>query len=167
MPILALARASSRDHRHDRRSSSATSVRVAPGRVDSPPTSTDVGPLVEQRQPVPDRVGRIEPLPAVGEESGVTLTTPDHQRAARLREIAYRRHRLHLSHPTAERVIPDLPLDPSASSPMLERVPYPTWDRRYYPGPAAANQRAIDCGTVDVGMSTSRWFLIAGCLALR
>ena len=49
------------------RRSSSSSDRVAPGRVDSPPTSRIAAPLGLEREPVLDRAGRIEVPPAVGE----------------------------------------------------------------------------------------------------
>ena len=62
-----------------RSSSSATSGRVAPGRVDSPPMSSRSAPCVAQLEAVRDRGvgGPVEP--AVGERVGRDVDDAHHQ----------------------------------------------------------------------------------------
>ncbi len=70
-----------------RSSSSSTLGRTAPGRVDSPPTSTRSAPSASSCQPVLDRRGRLEAYrPPSENESGVTLTMPITRQRAGLRQ---------------------------------------------------------------------------------
>ena len=62
--------ASSRMTGTTRRSSSSGSTRAAPGRVDSPPTSSDVGAVGDEVEPVRDRGLGVEPPAAVAERVG-------------------------------------------------------------------------------------------------
>ena len=59
-----------------RRSSSASSTRVAPGRVDSPPTSTRSAPSATRSRPCLTAAVVSNQRPPSEKESGVTLTTP-------------------------------------------------------------------------------------------
>ena len=69
------------DHRDDpARLSSSAATGAAPGRVDSPPTSSTAAPAVAQREAVRDRGVRVEVAPAVGEGIGGDVDDP-HDRA--------------------------------------------------------------------------------------
>ena len=59
-----------------RRTSSSASTGSAPGRVDSPPTSSTAAPAASQRSSVGDRRVGSRKLPPSEKESGVTFTTP-------------------------------------------------------------------------------------------
>lgn len=59
-----------------RRSSSSSSTREAPGRVDSPPTSTRSAPSVTRSRPRLTAAAVSNQRPPSEKESGVTLTTP-------------------------------------------------------------------------------------------
>lgn len=59
-----------------RLSSSASSTRVAPGRVDSPPTSTRSAPCATRSRPCLTAVVVSNQRPPSEKESGVTFTTP-------------------------------------------------------------------------------------------
>ena len=64
-----------------RRSSSSTGTGSAPGRVDSPPTSTISAPSSIIWLRSRDRPFTVEPLPAVGERVGGDVEDPHHQGA--------------------------------------------------------------------------------------
>ncbi len=70
------AAASSRTTGTTRRSSSASSTRAAPGRVDSPPTSTRSAPCATRSSPCLTASSGSNHSPPSENESGVTLTTP-------------------------------------------------------------------------------------------
>lgn len=59
-----------------RRSSSSSSTRGAPGRVDSPPTSTMSAPVATRSMPCLIAAAESNQRPPSEKESGVTLTTP-------------------------------------------------------------------------------------------
>ena len=59
-----------------RASSSSTSGRVAPGRVDSPPTSRMSAPATRSSRPWAIAASGVAQRPPSENESGVTLTTP-------------------------------------------------------------------------------------------
>ncbi len=68
--------ASARTTGSTRRSSSASSTRVAPGRVDSPPTSIRSAPAATRSRPCLTAASGSNHCPPSEKESGVTLTTP-------------------------------------------------------------------------------------------
>lgn len=70
------ARVSSRTTGTTLRSSSASSTRAAPGRVDSPPTSTRSAPAATRSRPCFTASSVSNHSPPSENESGVTFTTP-------------------------------------------------------------------------------------------
>ena len=76
METVSPARTSSVTTGPIRRSSSASSMRCAPGRVDSPPTSTMSAPCAASSRPCPMAASAPYHWPPSENESGVTFTTP-------------------------------------------------------------------------------------------
>ena len=76
METVSPARTSSVTTGPTRRSSSASSMRCAPGRVDSPPTSTMSAPCAARSRPCAMAASAPYHWPPSENESGVTFTTP-------------------------------------------------------------------------------------------
>ena len=76
MLTTAPAEVSSRTTGSTRRSSSSTDGRLAPGRVDSPPTSRMSAPCPSSSRPCATAADGSNHSPPSLNESGVTLTTP-------------------------------------------------------------------------------------------
>ncbi|CAM5744821.1 hypothetical protein SHIRM173S_04261 [Streptomyces hirsutus] len=74
--IVTPSEASPRTTGMTRLSSSASSTRVAPGRVDSPPTSIRSAPWATRSRPCLTAVVVSNQRPPSEKESGVTFTTP-------------------------------------------------------------------------------------------